>query len=200
MEAALWRRFEQGLVEVGVAPDPAWRAALTRYLELLLLWNAKINLTAVRDPAAIVVRHFADSFAPLADLPPDARTLLDVGSGGGFPGAILAIARPHIAITLLESLHKKAAFLSTLKRELPLPNVTVEARRLEDFERPGAFDVVISRAAIPLPGWFDVARPFRSPAGVILAMEGSEQSPLPPGASRRSYTLDGAVRAILRST
>lgn len=200
MEPGLWRRFEHGLAEVGATPDPAWRTALTRYLDLLLLWNAKMNLTAVRDPAAIVVRHFADSFAPLADLPSDARTLLDVGSGGGFPGAILAIARPDISITLLESLHKKAAFLSTLKRELPLPNVTVEARRLEDLDRLAAFDVVISRAAIPLPGWFDAARPFRSPTGVVLSMEGSEQSPLPPGATRRSYTLDGAVRAILRST
>ena len=200
MDPGLWRRFEMGLAEVGAVAEPTWRAPLTKYLELLLLWNAKMNLTAGRDPAGIVVRHFADSFAPLADLPADARTLLDVGSGGGFPGAILAIARPNIAVTLLESLHKKAAFLSTLKRELPLPNVTVEARRLEDFDRPAGFDVVISRAAIPLPGWFDAARPFRSPTGVILAMEGSEQSPLPPGATRRSYTLDGAARAILRST
>ena len=200
MEPGLWRRFELAMAEIGALPRPAWREQLATYLELLLFWNRKINLTAIRESDEIVVRHFDDSFAPLPEIPPSAKTLLDVCSGGGFPGAILAIARPDLAITLLESSHKKAAFLSTVKRDLRLEKVTVEPRRLEELARKAAFDVVISRAAIPLPGWFEVARPFVAPGGVILAMEGSEQSPLPAGATRRSYTLDGAQRAILCST
>jgi len=199
MEPGLWRRFELAMAEMGSLPDPGWRAPLAKYLDLLLLWNRKINLTAVREPAEIVVRHFADSFAALHDIPESAQSLLDVGSGAGFPGALLALARRNLAVTLLESSHKKAAFLATVKRELGLTNVVVEARRLEEVpETP--FDIVISRAAIPLPGWFEAARPYLSASGVILAMEGSEQSALPPGATRRSYTIDGARRAILRST
>jgi 16S rRNA (guanine527-N7)-methyltransferase len=191
----LERQLRSAGAEIGITPDNRLVAGLTRYLDLLLLWNRRVNLTAIRDPADIVLKHFVDSLAVLPFLPVAARSVVDVGSGAGFPGAVIALARPDLLVALVESVHKKAAFLEALRRELPLPNVTVHAKRAEDAGVTA--DIAISRATWDVPGWLDRGRAFVFPGGALLGMEGAELHKLPPGATRHRYNLGGSARAIV---
>lgn len=118
---------------------------LSGYLDLLVRWNARTNLTAIRSPEEIVRRHFGESLfaaSHLGDLQP--ASLLDLGSGAGFPGIPIALLHPEIAVTLAESQNKKATFLREVCRTLALPNVEVWAGRAEDL--PRTFDTVALRA------------------------------------------------------
>src|SRR5687768_3708569 len=183
MTPELEAQLRRGSAALGVPVSPALVAGLSRYLDLLLFWNRKVNLTAVREPREIVDRHFVDSLAVLPHIPPTARTLVDIGSGGGFPGAVIALARPDLAVSLVESIHKKAAFLEALRRYLPLPNTRSFAARAEDSAKtaPALADGAISRAVWDLPDWLIRAASFVTPSGTILAMEGSDLQPLPAG-------------------
>ena len=115
------------------------------YLTLLSRWNDRLNLTAVRDPEEIVTRHFAESIQCSRAVPAQARTLLDYGSGAGFPGVPCAICLPEVRCTLAESQQKKAAFLQEVARKLEL-NATVHAGRVETLPPLLRFDVVTLRA------------------------------------------------------
>jgi 16S rRNA (guanine527-N7)-methyltransferase len=126
-------------VEAGLA------TALSTYLELLLRWNARTNLTAIRDPEGIVLRHFGESLVCARALPSGVKTLLDYGSGAGFPGAVCALERPEIAVTLAESQGKKAAFLAELIRTLGLSS-KVHAGRVSALPPGLRFDAVTLRA------------------------------------------------------
>jgi 16S rRNA (guanine527-N7)-methyltransferase len=195
------RAWERKLRDAAPAlSDPAI-AAFGKYLELLRLWNRRINLTAIREPHAIIDKHFVDSLAVAAHVSAETRRLVDVGSGAGFPGAVIALARPDLDVTLVESNHKKAAFLQTLRRELPLPRVEVLAVRAETLpDRPGfrPFDVAVSRATWDVPEWIALARHLVvAPGGTILSMEGSERHELPAGARRKTYQVAGAERAVV---
>lgn len=176
------------------------KASLDRYLALLETWNRRINLTSVRDPDEIRRKHFDDSLAVVPHVPAGARTLVDVGSGAGFPGAVIALARPDLRVTLVESNHKKVAFLRTLARELPLPNVIVEASRVEALRaRPDftPFDVAVSRATFPVPEWLSVGLTLVHPGGLVIAMEGADLHALPEGATRIDVSLPGATRHLI---
>ena len=113
------------------------------YLELLLKWNARTNLTAIRDAEGIVSRHFVESIFCAHQLPEEIHSLLDFGSGGGFPGIPIAILRPDLEIVLAESQGKKAAFLQEVLRTIPL-RAKVHARRAEELSE--RFDCVVMRA------------------------------------------------------
>lgn len=113
------------------------------YLSLLLRWNARINLTAIRDEEGILSRHFVESIACAYAIPPGVRTLLDFGSGAGFPGVPIALCRPEISVTLAESQLKKAAFLREVVRTLGL-TARVSAQRAETLD--ARFDCVTMRA------------------------------------------------------
>ncbi len=117
---------------------------LSAYLELLLKWNARTNLTAIRDPKEIVARHFGESLFTGAHLP-SCATLLDFGSGAGFPGLPIQLLRPEIRVTLAESQNKKASFLREAVRTLGL-QTEVWAARVEDMPASQLFDVVTLRA------------------------------------------------------
>jgi 16S rRNA (guanine527-N7)-methyltransferase len=144
---------------------------LSDYLRLIEKWNRVHNLTAVREPGQMVVLHLLDSLAVLPYLA-DARGLLDVGTGAGLPGIPLAIARPDLDVTLLDSSHKKAAFLEQARAELGLANVNVVCERVEQW-RPGrTFDVVVSRAFSELAEFVAQSAHLVSPGGVLLAMKG----------------------------
>ncbi len=163
---------------------------LIRYSELLEQWGRKINLTAVVGREQIVRRHFLDSLALVGRLPASAQlpnpSLLDVGSGAGFPGVLCAMCRPELQVTLSERIGKKAAFLLTLRRELGL-KFEVFA---EDATRlPRTFGVVVSRAALPLPEWLPFATALTAPGGFVFAMT-SPGEPLPPTPSDLSLYLD----------
>ena len=137
-------KLERGLDALPFAVSAAERAQFVRYLDLLNKWNQVHNLTAVRDPEEQVSRHVLDCLAVLPYIE-DAATLADIGSGAGLPALMLAIMRPQLAVTALESNGKKAAFIREAVRVLALANVQVVAQRVEDWQAsPQA--VIISRA------------------------------------------------------
>jgi 16S rRNA (guanine527-N7)-methyltransferase len=137
-------RLNALLAEAGLAPlDAAQAQAFEDYLSLLLRWNARVNLTAIRDEEGILRRHFVESIACARALPAGIRTLLDFGSGAGFPGIPIALCRPEIAVTLAESQGKKAAFLREAVRVLGL-NAQVHSARAEVLRT--VFDCVTLRA------------------------------------------------------
>jgi len=146
---------------------PAASAHLDAYLALLLLWNARINLTAVREPAAIVRRHFLESLFAAEHIPARAKTLLDFGSGAGFPGIPIAIARPRIAVTLAESQSKKAAFLREVVRTLDL-KAEVWPARVESMPPQRVFDAITLRAVDRMPQACRTAVARLAPGGSLL--------------------------------
>ncbi|MCL2300567.1 MAG: 16S rRNA (guanine(527)-N(7))-methyltransferase RsmG [Firmicutes bacterium] len=152
------------------------------YLQILLRENAKHNLTAITGPEEIRQKHFADSLALLDDdpciLPPHA-SLLDVGSGGGFPGVPLKLARPDIALTLLEATGKKAGFLRALAEELGIEAAVLHARAEICAHEPAhreQYDVVTARAVAALPMLCELCLPFVKPGGVFAAYKGPREN------------------------
>lgn len=146
---------------------------LLRYIGLLVKWNRTYNLTAIREPERMVTHHVLDSLAVLEHLPdrPGLR-LVDVGSGPGVPGIPLAVARPGWQITLLDSNHKKGAFLQQAAAELALERVRVAIARVEEFFPAESFDIVISRAYSDLETFAGAARHLVAPGGALVAMKG----------------------------
>lgn len=164
-------RLAEGLAAMGVALDAPAQAKLAAYLRLIEKWNKVHNLTAVREPAQMVVLHLLDSLSVLPHVA-GAKTLLDVGAGAGLPGIPLAIARPDLAVTLLDASHKKATFLRQAKAELALANVEVACERVEQWHPPAPFDVVVSRAFAELADFVAQAGHLVAPGGALLAMKG----------------------------
>jgi 16S rRNA (guanine527-N7)-methyltransferase len=150
---------------------PGAPSRFERYLELIAKWNRVHNLTAVREAEQMVVLHLLDSLSVLPHISA-AGTLLDVGTGPGLPGIPLAIARPDLAVTLLDSSHKKCAFLRQAKTELGLANVQVVCERVENWKPAIRFDVVISRAFSELADFVVQARHLTAPGGQLIAMKG----------------------------
>ena len=175
-------------------PDPpdALVRSLSTYLDLLLRWNARMNLTAIQDPAEIVRRHFGESLFVARHLPA-CETLLDLGSGAGFPGIPIQLALPHLAVTLGESQRRKASFLQEAVRTLALPT-QVWAGRVEAMPQERLFDVVTMRAVDDPAKAERVAHRRLKPGGVlaVLATE-SETS----GRTGEVYRLPGAERSVL---
>jgi 16S rRNA (guanine527-N7)-methyltransferase len=200
VESVLQERLAKEAARLGASCPPDRLAKLARYFDLLVFWNRKINLTAVRDPAEIVEKHFVDSLAVVPWIPFETVSLVDVGTGPGFPGAVIAVARPGIRVTLVESNHKKTAFLLTLIGELGLSNVIVKAQRAEDLKL--AEDVAVSRATWDLLEWLSIGAGLVKPGGLVLGMEAAVQYVLPAGAERHPYELGDATRAVVtyRST
>jgi 16S rRNA (guanine527-N7)-methyltransferase len=165
---------------------------IDRYVELLVFWNRRINLTAVREPDEIRTRHFDESLAASTHVPAAARTLVDVGSGAGFPGAVIALARPDLQVTLVESNHKKAAFLEAVRREVPVPNIAIRAARIESIG--DRFDVATSRATFAIPEWLELGTNLVVPGGTVIGFEGSQRFELPDNATRIPY---GPGRALI---
>jgi 16S rRNA (guanine527-N7)-methyltransferase len=154
-------------------PGPALAAGqvaqLLAYLDLLARWNRTYNLTAVRDPAEMVTRHIVDSLAVLPWVP--GGRLLDAGTGAGLPGIPLAIARPELQVTLLDSAGKKIRFLNHVCRELRLANAGPLQARLETYVAVTPFDAIVSRAFASLAAFATAARHLAG-AAPLLAMKG----------------------------
>jgi 16S rRNA (guanine527-N7)-methyltransferase len=160
-------RLLAGLVALQL--EPALAGPLLKYLGELVLWNKAYNLTAVRDPAAMVTRHLLDSLALLPLV--EGRTL-DVGSGAGLPGIPLALANPALHVTLLDSNGKKTRFLRHVQRALALTNVEIVEARAEKYEPAARFDTVVTRAFGSLAEFFAAAARLCAPAGRLVAMKG----------------------------
>ena len=168
---SLTQPIEQGLGAMGIDLPEHLRGRLAAHLELIEKWNRVHNLTAVRDTAQMVVLHLLDSLTLLPHLG-NARTVIDVGSGPGFPGIPLAIARPELSITLLDSSHKKCAFLEQARSELGLANITVVCERVQQYQPEQGFDAVVSRAFAELSDFVVQSQHWAAPGGRLLAMKG----------------------------
>lgn len=160
-----------GLAAMGVALDDAARARVLAHLELIGKWNRVHNLTAVREAEQMVALHVLDSLSLLPHLG-TARRIIDVGTGPGFPGIPIAIARPDVHVTLLDSSHKKCAFLEQARTELRLANVTVACERVEGHRPDAGYDLVVSRAFAELSDFVTQARHLVAPGGRFIAMKG----------------------------
>lgn len=163
--------------EVGIFLDQKQIQLFLIYLRELKEWNQKVNLTSLKDDTAIIKNHFIDSLSIIPHLPP-AISLLDMGSGGGFPGVPVKIARPSLQVTLLEATRKKANFLRHLIRTLELSHITTlegraEAVTAHDQPHP-LFDIVISRAVTRLKPFLLLGEPFVKKGGYLLAMKGAK--------------------------
>jgi len=165
------------------------------YEQILLRENAKYNLTAITDPEEIRRKHFADSLALLDDAPcplPQGASLLDVGAGGGFPGVPLKLARPDIALTLLEATGKKARFLALLAQELGIEATVLHARAEDAAHDPAyreQFDAVTARAVAALPTLCELCLPFVKVGGVFVAYKG-------PKAEEELRAAAGAIKIL----
>jgi 16S rRNA (guanine527-N7)-methyltransferase len=155
---------------LGLALADTQVATLERYLDLLEKWNRVYNLTAIRERSRMVTHHLLDSLAVL----PHVRgpRMLDVGSGAGLPGIPLAVASPALHVTLLESNHKKSAFLTQAVAELQLANVQVVTERVESWQPEARFDTIVSRAFAELGEFVALAGRLLAPQGVLAAMKG----------------------------
>ncbi len=138
---------EKALREFQVELTPAQVTSVQRYVAMLLAWNEKVNLTAIHDPLEVLYRHFCESMYAAAAVPLQAGRLADVGSGGGFPGLALKIARPELQVFLIESNVKKATFLAEVVRDLGLSDARVLVSQYEELgEEVAPLDFVCSRA------------------------------------------------------
>jgi 16S rRNA (guanine527-N7)-methyltransferase len=160
----------QGLAELGAVLPAGAEERLLRYLALLQKWNRVYNLTAIREQQRLVTHHILDSLAVLPHLP--AGSIVDVGTGPGLPGVPLAIARCDDPVILLDSNHKKGAFLRQVAIDCELRNVQVHIGRAEDWQPTELFAVAISRAFSDLPGFIEAARHLVAPNGLLAAMKG----------------------------
>ena len=161
-------RLNSVLAASGLDPlDSALASRFKDYLSLLLRWNARMNLTAIRDEEGILSRHFVESIACARALPGGIATLLDFGSGAGFPGIPIALCRPEIAVTLAESQGKKAAFLRDAVRTLCLP-CKIHSGRAESLGF--RFDCVTMRAVDRMPKAVQAASSLVSPGGWLVLM------------------------------
>lgn len=209
---AQWQAaLPEALAAMGVVASEAQQAQLVQYMVLLAHWNATFNLTALRDPREMLSLHLMDCLAVLSPLARHVRVaaagrgqggggglgsgegagepksqavrLLDVGSGGGLPGVVLAICCPEVQVTCVDTVGKKAAFIRQVAAELRLGNLRAEHARVEALR--GHFDVVTSRAFASLPDFVALTRGLLSPQGVWMAMKGKvpddEVAGLPSG-------------------
>lgn len=175
-----------GIRQLGLNVSAAQQRSLLDYVALLVKWNQAYNLTAVRDPDDMVRRHLLDSLAILPHVGEGA--LLDVGTGAGIPGIILAICRPDQRFTLLDSNGKKARFVRQAVIELELNNVTVVQERVEKYR--SSFSQVCCRAFAPLTDIISLCGGLLAPDGQLLAMKAHDESQdLPAGWAQRTVEL-----------
>ncbi|TAL56008.1 MAG: 16S rRNA (guanine(527)-N(7))-methyltransferase RsmG [Pandoraea sp.] len=182
--------LRDGAAALGVTLSEVQQASLLDYLALLSKWNGVYNLTAIREPRQMLIQHVLDSLAIVPHLAKTPiRHVLDVGSGGGLPGVVLAIARPDWQVTLNDIVHKKSAFQVQAKVALRLGNLSVVTGRVQTLrpgvEVAGLFDAIVSRAFAELSDFVSLAGPLLAPDGVLWAMKGvlpaQEIAALPDG-------------------
>lgn len=180
--AALSNVLADGIKELALDLDSKQHEQLLDYLALLFKWNSVYNLTSLRDPMQMVTLHLLDSLAAVPAFAV-AQHVLDVGAGGGLPGIVLAIARQDIKVSLIDTVHKKTAFLKQVKAELELANVTVYTSKVQDLQVQQQFDVITSRAFADLSDFVNWSGHLLAEGGQFIALKGvappEEQERLP---------------------
>lgn len=163
-------QLAQGIAALKLDVDAVQQEKLLAYLQLMAKWNRVYNLTALRSPQEWVTHHLLDSLAVLPHI--QGSVVVDVGSGAGLPGLVLAIAQPDWQVVSVEAVDKKAAFQRQVAAELALANVCVEGRRVEDVVLQGGADTVVSRAFSSLTDFVNLTRHLLKPDGRWTAMKG----------------------------
>jgi 16S rRNA (guanine527-N7)-methyltransferase len=180
--SALSAVLGEGIAAMHLDVSPAQQDKLMDYLALMFKWNAVYNLTSLRDPMQMVTHHLLDSLAAVPAFA-QAHNVLDVGSGGGLPGIVLAIVRPDMKVSMIDTVHKKTAFLTQVKAELSLTNVTVYTARVEQLQVSDKFDVITSRAFADLSDFVNWSCHLLAEGGRYIALKGvapkDEQERLP---------------------
>jgi 16S rRNA (guanine527-N7)-methyltransferase len=167
------RELREGAATLGLSLNDRQCGQLLAYGALILKWNKVYNLTALRDPASVLSHHLLDSLSvirPLAREWPGRAALLDVGAGAGLPGVVIAILRGDVAVTCLDAVAKKAAFVQQVAAELGLPNLRGLHGRVESLA--GNFELISSRAFASLSDFFEGSKHLLAPGGRWLAMKG----------------------------
>ena len=180
----LREQLGQGLADMEIALEEVAREKLLDFCNLVREANERMNLTAIADPAEMIPRHILDSLAPLSvptlaeRLRAPGATLIDIGTGAGFPGVPLAIALPDLRVTLLDSLQKRISFLEETTEALGLSNVSLLAARAEDAARDPLyreqFDLATSRAVADMSPLLECSLPFLRKDGAFIAYKGAE--------------------------
>ena len=185
---AMRRRLREGASALQLDLPDAQVDKLLDYLALLQKWNAVYNLTAVRDPGQMLTQHLLDCMAALPAFTGASR-VLDVGSGGGLPGLVIAIwaqhAEPGMRVEMIDTVHKKTAFLTQARSELGLDNAKIHTGRVEQFDSPEKFDVITSRAFAELSDFINWSGHLLKDSGRMIALKGqarqTEKESLPAG-------------------
>ncbi|MBI1835472.1 MAG: 16S rRNA (guanine(527)-N(7))-methyltransferase RsmG [Burkholderiales bacterium] len=170
-KASLKAQLQAGVDSLGLPLSDEQVEKMMAYLALLVKWNSVYNLTSIRDPEEMVKQHLLDSLSAVHAFT-QAKNVLDVGSGGGLPGIILAIVFPQAAISMIDTVNKKTAFLTQVKAELKLKNVTVHTGRVELLKVEHLFDVITSRAFSELNNFINWSHHLLAEDGRFLAMKG----------------------------
>lgn len=171
-------KLSAGIARLGLEIDAVTQQRLLDYLALIHKWNKVHNLTAIRDPEEMVTLHLLDSLSILPHLPRpqgsglSSERLLDVGSGAGLPGIVIALTRPDLQVTTLDSVGKKASFMRQAKAELKIDNLQVIGGRVEDFVPEDKFDVIVSRAFSEMDLFVRLTGHLLKSGGHWLAMKG----------------------------
>lgn len=191
--------LQSGCAELGISLNETQISQLIRYSELLIEWNEKINLTAITDPEEIAVKHFLDSLTPLLTGRVQGK-VIDVGTGAGFPGLVLKIAKPDIKLTLLDSLNKRLEFLKAVAAELSLDDIEFVHARAEDGGKNIAlraqFDTAVSRAVANMTVLSELCIPFLKIGGNFLALKGPLASDELTPAKRAINILGGKAEDV----
>lgn len=170
--AALAHVLAEGIAEMKLDVSAAQQDKLMDYLALMSKWNGVYNLTSLRDPMQMVTHHLLDSLAAVPAFV-DASNVLDVGAGGGLPGIVLAITKPGMKVSMIDTVHKKTAFLKQVKAELELSNVTVHTMKVQDLDVSDKFDVITSRAFADLSDFLNWSGHLLAEGGKFIALKGT---------------------------
>lgn len=187
----------------GVEVTPELTEKLGIYARLLVEWNEKMNLTAITDPQGIAVKHFADSLTAANLLPDGAFSLIDVGTGAGFPGVPLALYRPDCRLTLLDSLNKRLTFLDAVCKETGIAATLIHARAEEGGKDPALrerYDVACARAVANLPVLSEYCLPFVKVGGKFIALKGPDADRERTEAARGIGVLGGKIAQVTALT
>lgn len=188
--------FKKDLALLGVSLSEEQLGQFIRYYELLAEWNGRVNLTAITEYNDVLKKHFVDSLSLVKAIDLNGfRTLIDVGTGAGFPGLALKIAFPYLRVTLLDSLNKRIEFLNAVIRELGITGAETVHGRAEDYARPGklreTFDLCVSRAVANLSSLCEYCLPFVKQQGLFIAYKSGNVSQEIAGAEKAIQLLGG---------
>ena len=201
-ESEVRRELESSAGLIGHTLDSAQFRQVAQHLDLIAAWNRKAHLTSITEPAKAARVHVVDSLLCLRAGIPESAVLIDIGSGAGFPGIPLKIARPDLAVTVLEAASRKAAFLELVAAEIGVSLSVVEARAELAAHDPTwreKFDVAVARAVAPLPALCELVLPFLRRGGKAVLLKGPSVASEVGAGTRASAMLGGGTPQLMTS-